>query len=124
MVDKTIEGYIAAQRDWRGDAIANIDAVVRKAAPNAAASIKWAQPVYEQNGPFAWIKANKHHVSFGFWRGSELSDPKGRLDGDGDRMRHVQVRSMADINKAQFTAWVKEAVKLNETKGNPTQRRG
>ena len=123
MVEQTIDGYAEAAADWRGEAIQQIDAIVRKAAPQATATIKWAQPVYEQNGPFAFLKANKAHVTFGFWRGTELDDPKGLLEGEGHRMKHVKVRDLGDIRKGQFAAWVKEAVNLNETQGNPTQRR-
>ncbi len=66
-------------------------AIVQKAAPEASESIKWAQPVYESNGPFAYIKAFKNAVNFGFWRGVDLDDPQGLLAGDGDKMRHVKL---------------------------------
>lgn len=122
MDDQTIDTYAEAAADWRADAIRQIDAIVRKAAPKATGSIKWAQPVYDQNGPFAFLKANKAHVTFGFWRGTELTDPKGLLEGEGHRMKHVKVRDLSEIRKGQFTAWVKEAVELNETEGNPTKR--
>lgn len=122
MAEKTIEGFIAAQDDWRGEAAREIDAIVREAAPQAVGSIKWAQPVYEQGGPFAFLKINKAHLTFGFWRGTELTDPDGILEGKGDRMKHVKLRSMADIDRDQLAAWVKEAVHLNEVEGNPTSR--
>ena len=120
MADKTIEGFIADQDDWRGDAARQIDAIVKEAAPKAVGSIKWAQPVYEQSGPFAFIKVNKAHLTFGFWRGTELTDPDGILEGKGDRMKHVKVRSMEDIDTTQFAAWIREAVRLNEVEGDPT----
>ena len=123
MAEKTIEAYAETLGDWRGDAIREIDALVRKAAPKAKGSIKWAQPIYEQGGPFAWTKAAKGHVSLGFWRGAELPDPQHLLDGTGTRMRHVKILSPADIKKSQFTAWVREAVRLNETRGDPSKRR-
>ena len=123
MAEKTIEAYAETLGDWRGDAIREIDALVRKAAPKAKGSIKWAQPIYEQGGPFAWTKAAKGHVSLGFWRGAELPDPQHLLDGSGTRMRHVKILSPADIRKSQFTAWVREAVRLNETRGDPSKRR-
>ncbi len=123
MAEKTIEGYIASKPAPVAQVLTQIDAIVRKAAPKATATIKWAQPVYELNGPIAYLKASSKHVTFGFWRGTELADPKGLLEGDGDRMKHVKVSSPADVRTAQFTAWVKEAARLNNEKGNPTQRR-
>ena len=121
--ERTIEGFIEGFDDWRGDVLRAIDRIVRDAAPSATGSIKWAQPVYDLNGPMAWLKGFNKHVGFGFWRGTELDDPDGRLEGDGDRMRHVKIRSTSDVRPAEFTAWVKEAVQLNEAKGDPTRRR-
>ncbi len=43
-----------------------------------------AQPVYENNGPFAYIKAFKNSVNFGFCRGIDLEDPENLLQGTGD----------------------------------------
>jgi hypothetical protein len=119
----TIGDYVKGLGDWRGQVVREIDALVRKAAPNATGSIKWAQPVYEQEGPFAYVKAFSKSVNFGFWRGVDLSDPNGLLEGTGDRMRHVQIRTPEDVDKEQFAAWVKEAVTLNTAKGDPTKSR-
>jgi hypothetical protein len=119
----TIDEYVKGLGDWRGQVVGEIDALVRKAAPNATGSIKWAQPVYEQEGPFAYVKAFSKAVNFGFWRGVDLSDPNGLLEGTGDRMRHVQIRTAEDVDKEQFAAFVKEAVTLNTAKGDPTKAR-
>src|SRR5262245_42023117 len=119
----SIEEYVKGLGDWRGEVVATVDGLVRKAAPEANASIKWAQPVYEQNGPFAYIKAFGSTVNFGFWRGTELTDPDGRLEGSGDRMGHVKVASAEDIDQERFSGWVREAVALNAEKGDPTKGR-
>ena len=92
-----------------------------KAAPEADETIKWAQPVYEVNGPFAYIKAFKNSVKFGFWRGIDINDPKGLLQGSGEKMRHIKLSSLDDINRQVFSDFVQQAVKLNLTKGDPTK---
>lgn len=119
--DKTIEGYIAGLADDKRAIVARLVEIVRKNAPAAAGSIKWAQPVFEQAGPFAHIKAFKGHVNFGFWRGVDLDDPKGLLSGDGKKMRHVRIASMEDIDADAFAAFVRQAVELNTEKGDPTK---
>lgn len=82
-------------------------------------SIKWSQPVYEDNGPFAYFKASRDYVTFGFWRGVDLDDPRGLLKGTGNKMRHVKLRTLEDVKKTQLEAMVKHAVRLNRTKGDP-----
>jgi hypothetical protein len=123
MTAKTVDEYIAGLDGWRAEAVAALRSIVRAAAPKAAESVKWAQPVYDDNGPAVWIKAHRAHVNIGFWRGAELDDPQGLLEGDGDRMRHIKIARLADVKKGPLTALVKQAVRLNREKGNPTRGR-
>ncbi len=117
----TIPAYIERLEEPQRAIVATLHELIMKAAPAATHAIKWAQPVYETNGPFAYIRAFKNHVTFGFWRGTELSDPDGVLEGDGDRMKHMKLRDAKEIRKKVVQAFVKEAVHLNETLGNPTR---
>ncbi|HEY6805322.1 MAG TPA: DUF1801 domain-containing protein [Pyrinomonadaceae bacterium] len=47
---------------------------------------------------FGYVNAFKAHVNVGFFRGSELADPNGLLEGDGKRMRHVKLKPEIDID--------------------------
>ena len=107
---------------WQADALKIIRALVTRHAPGSTLVMKWGQPVWEQNGPFAWLRPAAKHVSFGFWRGAEMSDPDGHLEGDGDRMRHLKVTSPADLKTLPIEGFVKQAVELNGSKGDPTKR--
>ncbi len=117
---KTVDEYIAAFDDWRTDAMKRLREVVKEGAPHSAVGIKWAQPVWEWNGPMIWMKAYPKHVNIGFWRGTELNDPKKVLIGDGERMRHIKLTSVEEIPADALRELVKQAVKLNTSKGNPT----
>ena len=41
---------------------------------------------------FAYVNAFRAHVNVGFFRGAEIADPNGLLEGTGKRMRHVKLR--------------------------------
>ena len=123
MKSTSVDDYVAQKLTAEQAAIVNaLRQLVRAAAPKSTESIKWAQPVFEEIGPFAFIKPAKNHVTFGFWRGAQLDDPQGLLQGEGDRMKHIRLTSAADIRKKDFQAWVKQAVRLNHEKGDPTKR--
>ena len=47
---------------------------------------------------FAYVNAFKAHVNVGFFRGAELADPAGLLEGTGKYMRHVKLRPDCDID--------------------------
>jgi hypothetical protein len=117
---KTVDEYIAAFDDWRTDAMKRLREVVKEGAPHSAVGIKWAQPVWEWNGPMIWMKAYPKHVDIGFWRGTEMEDPKKVLTGDGERMRHIKITSVDSIPADALRDLVKQAVQLNTAKGNPT----
>jgi hypothetical protein len=40
---------------------------------------------------FAYVNAFKAHVNVGFFRGAEMADPEGLLEGTGKFMRHVKL---------------------------------
>jgi hypothetical protein len=107
-------------RGWQTELMTRLLSLAAKSAPGATVSIKWGQPVIDANGPIAFIKPNKSHVTFGFWRGAELTDAE-RLEG-GDRMRHLKLTSPDGVDEKWLESLVREAVALNKTKGDPTRR--
>jgi hypothetical protein len=125
MADRTVDAYVAALDPARAAIATRLRDIVRKAAPEARESIKWAQPVYESNGPFAALKAFPRWVTLTFWRGAaihETDDPDGLLAGDGDRMRHARFLSLDQISEAAVADLVRAAVELNAALGDPTKR--
>ncbi len=47
---------------------------------------------------FAYVNAFKAHVNVGFFRGAELADPNGLLEGTGKFMRHVKLRPEGEVD--------------------------
>ena len=121
MEEKTVDAYIAGLDGWHREASTRLRSIVHAAAPDARESIKWAQPVFESGGPLCYFKAFKNSLNFGFWRGVELDDPKGLLEGSGDKMRHVKLTAVDQIDVEAFAAFVHQAVALNQLKGDPTK---
>lgn len=119
----TVEAYIAALPTAFRSIAVSLVALVKDVVPSATASIKWGQPVFEHGGPMIWMKAFAKHFGFGFWRGAELPDPKGLLEGEGDRMRHVKLRAPADVDAPALRDLVRAAADANRAKGDPTKRR-
>lgn len=49
---------------------------------------------------FGYVNAFTAHVNVGFFRGAELDDPAGLLEGSGKFMRHVKLRPDGEIDEA------------------------
>lgn len=124
MAAKTIDEYIASLGgDWRAATVTELRRVVDDAAPEATGTIKWAQPVWESDGPFAYVKAFGRSVNIGFWRGVQLDDPAGILEGDGDRMKHVTLREGDAVPADALGGFVRQAIELNRELGSPASTR-
>jgi hypothetical protein len=117
-----VSEWVERVSGWQNPAIKRLLTLCKKAAPAATVSIKWGQPIFEHNGPFAFVKAAKAHVTLGFWRGADLNWPAGLADGSGDRMRHLKITSLDEIDTALVTDLFKQALQLNKQKGDPTKR--
>lgn len=89
--------------------------IVLKTDPSIREAIKWGNITFVAYGNLAWILNydTTDYINFGFFKGTELSDPKKLLEGTGKGLRHVKIRSEKQIDAEQLAAWVKEAIQLN-----------
>jgi hypothetical protein len=58
---------------------------------------------------FAYVDAFTAHVNVGFFRGAELDDPGGLLEGTGKLMRHVKLGPSRRVDAAALTALIETA---------------
>src|SRR5262245_16141463 len=58
---------------------------------------------------FAYVNAFNAHVNVGFFRGAELADPEGLLEGTGKFMRHVKLRPERDIDATPLMKLIETA---------------
>jgi len=116
-----VDGYINGLDEPLAGIVARLRQIMLMTAPGVDETIKWAQPVYESDGPFAYIKAFTETVNIGFWRGIEIRDPKGLLEGTGDKMRHITIRHAAEIDRAAIADFVVQTINLNRVLGDPTR---
>ncbi|HET7797563.1 MAG TPA: DUF1801 domain-containing protein, partial [Nevskia sp.] len=59
---------------------------------------------------FGYVNAFKAHVNVGFFRGAELDDPAGLLEGSGKSMRHVKLVPGRVLNAATLDALIRDAM--------------
>jgi hypothetical protein len=58
---------------------------------------------------FCWLAPQTKHVVFGFYYGTELPAPEGLLEGIGRLMRHVKIRTRADLENPALRRLVEVA---------------
>jgi len=58
---------------------------------------------------FAYVNAFAAHVNVGFFRGAELADPTGLLEGTGKFMRHVKLAPERSVDARALTNLIEAA---------------
>jgi hypothetical protein len=108
-----IDGYVKKGGKLSGVAKA-VRALVKRAVEGCEEYVNpWKIPTFDLNGPLCFYMVAKDHVIFGFMRGAVLRDPAKLLEGTGKHLRHVKLRSAADVRRPQVRVLLKEAAKLN-----------
>ena len=53
-----------------------------------------------------------NHVNLGFNWGATLADPDGILEGSGKQIRHISIRTLADLARPEIRKYVRQAIKV------------
>jgi hypothetical protein len=73
---------------------------------------------------FAYVNAFKAHVNVGFFRGAELADPRGLLEGTGKYMRHVKLRPGGGVDAAALVELIECAYRDIKRRLQATEAKG
>jgi len=109
---ETFDLYFADQSRKNQKIIKALRAFVKRAAPTLVESVKWGNGCWlKGKAPIAYVYSDAEWVQFGFIRGSSLKDPKKLLEGKGEYVRHIKVRTTADINPRAFGTLLRQAIR-------------
>jgi len=77
----------------------------------SAVAIGYGTSDRQRDGIFH-IAVYSKHVNLGFNEGATLDDPKGILQGDGKQIRHISLKTPADLERPELRAYIKRARKV------------
>lgn len=111
-----IEARIAELGDWRGDMLARIRKLIKKAEPDVVEEWKWrGVPVWYCGGMICTGETYKDYVKVTFAKGASLDDAAGLFNSslDGNTRRAIDIREDDKLDDKAFTALIRAAVDLN-----------
>ena len=114
-----IDGKIAELDDWRGETLAKVRAIVKKADPDVVEEWKWrGVPTWYHDGIICTGETYKKAVKMTFAKGASLDDPTGLFNSslDGNVRRAIDIGEGEEIDEKALIALIREAVALNESK--------
>jgi len=71
---------------------------------------------------FAYVNAFRTHANVGFFNGARLEDPTGLLEGTGRSIRHVKLRSDAEVDDMALRALIRHAYEDIKRELNATRK--
>src|SRR5947207_15088287 len=99
--DPTIETWMKEHAGELGVIAKHWFEVMRKCGSDVRELLHDGHPTACVNdAAFAYVNAFKAHVNVGFFRGAEIADPEGLLEGTGRLMRHVKLKPGSDVDSS------------------------
>lgn len=108
--DPAIERWMRAHADALGALAQSWFEVMRGCGPDVRELLHDGHPTAcVGDAAFGYVNAFTAHINVGFFRGAELADPKGLLEGTGKFMRHVKLRPGRDVDAVALTKLIATA---------------
>jgi hypothetical protein len=114
-----IDGRIAELKDWRGERLAQVRALIRKAVPDVVEEWKWrGVPVWYRDGMICTGETYKAAVKVTFAKGASIDDPSKVFNAslDGNARRAIDIHEGDVLDEAAFMGLIRAAVALNGAK--------
>lgn len=102
--------------DWRGETLARIRALIKRADPEVVEEWKWrGVPVWSHAGIICTGETYKNAVKMTFAKGASLEDPAGLFNSslEGNTRRAIDLHEGDKIDDKALTALILAAVALN-----------
>jgi hypothetical protein len=98
-----------------------VNSVVRENAPGLHIEKRWGLPWHVGNDLVLVVGGFQHHVGVEFWRGATVPDPHHLLEGTGENLRHVKVRTAAEAKAPELADLIRAAVELDRVSPRRTR---
>jgi hypothetical protein len=111
-----IDAKIKELGDWRGQTLALVRKLIKKAVPDVTEEVKWrGVPVWEHAGMICTGETYKSAVKLTFAKGASLDDPSGLFNSslEGNTRRAIDIHEGEKIDEKAFIALIGAAVALN-----------
>jgi hypothetical protein len=111
-----IDARIKELGDWRGEMLARIRKLIKRADRDVVEEWKWrGVPVWYHDGMICTGETYKNVVKMTFAKGASLDDPAGLFNSslDGNTRRAIDFHEGDNIDEKALTALIRAAVALN-----------
>lgn len=116
-----IDSYILQQSEFAQPILHRLRAIIHSEVPLIDEAIKWRQPTFSHYGLVCAMAAFKNHVSFSFFQGKHIDDPKGLfVSSDNSNLAVLKFSSIEQLPEQEVLAdYIKRAAAFNTSENKP-----
>ena len=110
-------------KDWRGEMLARLRALIKAADPDVTEEVKWRKPsnqmrgvpVWEHDGIICTGETYKEYVKLTFAKGASVPDPARLFNAslEAGTRRAIDIRQGDKLDAKAFKALIRAAVAVN-----------
>ena len=101
-----ITDYIENATPEHSEILSNLRKLIHETVENVSEEIKWGFPVFAKEKDFAYMRFSKKHITLGFYNIEKLVDPNNLLEGEGNTLKHIKIKSLAQLNPELVKSWL------------------
>lgn len=110
-----VDDYLEKQKSPQKEILSALRKLVLKTVPACKEKMMWGVPTFA-DGKF-YIVSLKDHVNIGFSVAGLSKDELAMFEGSGKTMRHLEIRSLGDIDAKKLARLIKLVMEKAECKG-------
>ncbi len=109
-----VDRYVAAVHGPVQEIVKWLRGLVLRTAPELREELRMGVPTYVGKDWICYIADYTKHANLGFYRGAEIGDTRGILEGTRKGLRHVKAKKQDRGLEEKLTALIRDAVAIDE----------
>jgi len=107
-INKKVSDYINSATEEQVAVLNVLRKLIHDTVPNVSEEIKWNMPVFNNGKDFAYLRFAKKHITLGFYNIDKIQDPDNFLEGEGNTLKHIKIKSKDEVKPKIITEWLKQ----------------
>ena len=116
-ISQLIDQRINDLGDWRGEALARVRRIIKRADPAIVEEWKWDVPVWSRDGIICTGESYKDKIKLTFAKGAAITDPSRLFNSSltGNTRRAIDILEDSTIDEVALAKLIRAAVAVNVT---------
>lgn len=107
-INQKVSDYFNDATEEQISVLNELRKLIHDTVANVSEEIKWNMPVFNNGKNFAYLRFSKKHITLGFYHIDKIQDPDNLLEGEGNTLKHIKIRSADEIRKDVISIWLKQ----------------